>query len=140
MKFVMMICLMFFSTLGFASAKKLLDSNNDLFTALLGKDQEKVFLSAKKFVSTVKSEKTTELKDGLKYLEQISNKKTKDENIALYSQFMDTFFPYAKKAGLGDEYKVYYCPMIKKYWIQNGKMSEVRNVFAQYMLECGGKV
>jgi uncharacterized membrane protein len=42
------------------------------------------------------------------------------------------------KVDLGGRYGIYYCPMVKKYWLQNiKKMSKVHNPYAPEMPHCG---
>jgi hypothetical protein len=43
------------------------------------------------------------------------------------------------KFNIGNDYQAYYCPMVKKDWIQNTKESkDVRNPYSADMPSCGG--
>ena len=42
---------------------------------------------------------------------------------------------------LGDKYKAYVCPMVKKKWLQNTtKADKVNNPYAPYMPHCGSQI
>ena len=42
---------------------------------------------------------------------------------------------------LGEKYKAYLCPMVKKKWVQNtSKGDKVNNPYAPYMPHCGSKI
>ena len=44
------------------------------------------------------------------------------------------------KYDLGSDYNVYYCPMVRKKWIQNStKHAGVKNPYAPEMPNCGRK-
>lgn len=116
-----------------------LEANDKLFQALLKDDQGEVEKAAKGL-----SEKLTASgKDGVKaagLLKPISKTNPKEKNLEHYSAFMPELVKEFKSAKIKGDYEVYYCPMTKKSWIQNKKtVSGVKNVFAQEMLECGGK-
>ena len=144
MKTMVLCLLMMISHLALADAKlmkPILESNDVLFTALLGTDQKVVSSSAAKLVAKIIQGKDRKLIATTPDLKKISAKNSKAQNLELYANFMDGFLPLAKEHGLGDDYLVYYCPMVKKYWLQNSKVhKKTQNVYAQEMLECGGKV
>lgn len=132
------------SNLALADAKLIkpvLETNDELFGTLLGVDQKLVSKAASKLLTTISNTKDIKLIAVAGDLKKISDKKSKTENVETYSKFMEGFLPLAKGHGLGDKHSVYYCPMVKKYWLQNTKLhKKTQNVFAQEMLECGGKV
>lgn len=144
MKVLFFGLLFLISNLALADAKlirPILETNDELFGALLGEDQKLVSTAATKLLTKINNSKDTKLIAAAADLKKISEKKSKTENLAFYSNFMEGFLPLAKGHGLGNEYSVYYCPMVKKYWLQNNKdYKKTQNVFAQEMLECGGKV
>lgn len=120
--------------------KPVLETNDELFGTLLGEDQKLVSNAASKLLTKISNTKDTKLIAVAGNLKKISDKKSKSENLEIYSKFMEGFLPLAKGHGLGDQHSVYYCPMVKKYWLQNNKLhKKTQNVFAQEMLECGGK-
>lgn len=117
----------------------ILEANDKLFLALLKDDQSEVEKAAKAL-----SEKLTSAgKDGVKaaeHIKPITKTNTKEKNLEHYSAFMTVLVKEFKGAKMKGDYEVYYCPMIKKSWIQNKKTTTgVKNVFSQDMLECGGK-
>jgi len=121
--------------------KPILESNDALFASLLGDDQKLVATSASQLLVKINATKDKKLNSISTSLKKITDKNSKKDNLDLYSKFMEGFLPLAKEHGLGNEYLVYYCPMVKKYWLQNNKLfKKTQNVFAQEMLECGGKV
>ena len=115
-------------------------ANDKLFNALLGADQSQVEKAAQELAGLIEKDKTPELKglkEGLKSLKAISKSNSKDKNIELYQNVAPSFVSL-RRTGKVENYEIYYCPMIKKHWVQNQKNTPaVRNVFAQYMLECG---
>lgn len=115
-------------------------ANDKLFNSLLGTDQTQVEKAAQELATLIEKDKTPQLKglkDGLKSLKAISKANTKEKNLELYQGVVPSFVTL-RRTGKVENYEVYYCPMIKKYWVQNQKNTPVvRNVFAQYMLECG---
>ena len=55
-----------------------------------------------------------------------------------FGTLSDAIITYAKRrnSGVGDEVKVAYCPMVRKYWLQKGE--KVQNPFyGKAMSECG---
>jgi hypothetical protein len=57
---------------------------------------------------------------------------------AAFGKLGDAIMIYAKasNASLGDDVKIAYCPMVKKYWLQKG--AKIQNPFyGQSMSECG---
>ena len=143
MKFLFFFLLFLISHLALADAKlikPILESNDELFMALLSEDQKLVSVAAEKLSNVISLSKDSKLILIAADLKNISIKKSKTENLASYSKFMEGFLPLAKGHGLGTDHSVYYCPMVKKYWLQNNKVhKKTQNVFAQEMLECGGK-
>lgn len=115
-------------------------ANDKLFNALLGADQAQVEKAAKEMATLLQKDKTSQLKglkENLKSLKAISKKNTKDKNLELYEKITPALVAM-RRTGQVDNYEVYYCPMVKKHWVQNVKTTPgVKNVFAQYMLECG---
>lgn len=116
-----------------------LEANDKLFQALLKDDQGEVEKAAKALTEKLNAAG----KDGLKaaeHIKPITKTNTKEKNLEHYSAFMPVLVKEFKSAKMKGDYEVYYCPMTKKSWIQNKKTaSGVKNVFAQDMLECGGK-
>ncbi len=121
--------------------KSILSANDSLFDSLLGKDQAKVESAAASLSKALTSAKSPELKHLTQgnELGKIKKTNTKDQNLEVYAKFVSHLVPILK-ANKIEGYGIYYCPMIKKEWVQNEKKhSGVKNVFAQEMLECGEK-
>jgi len=92
-------------------------------------------------ITKAKSSNVKGLVTAASSLTKIKNKLSKDENLAFYHEFMKNFAEVIKKSNVSKTHAVLYCPMVKKYWVQNITQSRnVKNVFAQDMLECGSEV
>ncbi|MFZ4715277.1 MAG: hypothetical protein ACOYL6_16260 [Bacteriovoracaceae bacterium] len=119
---------------------EVLKINDELFNALLGTDQKIVEMSSKSLSGVLAKSTYPELSKLSTLLKNFKASNTKAKNIEVYSDFMPSFIEVFKKNNINTNYEIYYCPMVKKYWIQNSKkMPKVQNVFAQDMLECGEK-
>lgn len=125
------------------SLLEVLKLNDILFNDLLKEDQGKVEASAKALENQLKQISLNELGDLKKKavsLTKISKSKIKGDNIQSYGEYLPTLVEVVKKYAPDSRYQIYYCPMVKKYWVQDERTnSTVKNVFAQDMLECGGK-
>jgi len=122
--------------------KRILSANDELFEALLGKDQGKVESAAASLLNELSAISSPELKHLTQgqALATIKKENTKTRNLESYSKFMSHLAP-ALKVTKVDGYAVYFCPMIQREWVQNEKRhAGVRNVFAQEMLECGERI
>lgn len=121
---------------------RVLSLNDGLFNALLKDDQAivaKSSLELKKGLANT-SGKIIELKNKASILDKIKASNTKEKNLAIYAEFLPSLVEIARTYKPDSQFEIYYCPMEKKYWIQNSKTNQdVRNVFAQEMLECGHK-
>lgn len=117
----------------------ILEANDKLFQALLKDDQGEVEKAARGLTEKL----TASGKEGIRaaeHLKPIAKTNSKEKNLEHYSAFMPVLLKEFKGAKMKSDYEVYHCPMVKKSWIQNKKTtSGVKNVFAQEMLECGGK-
>lgn len=141
MKFTLVMISLLFAGLSFAGpVDDAFLANDKLFNALLGTDQTKVEKAAQDmaaFLQKDNSPKLKTLKDNVKALQEMSAKNTKEKNLELYDKVAAPLVALRREGKVGT-YEIFYCPMIKKHWVQNQKTTpDVRNVFAQYMLECG---
>jgi hypothetical protein len=121
--------------------KMVLSANDFLYDNLLKKDQDAVEASARQLQAAIKKTDAPVLKAlrEARGLDAIKKTNNKDQNLEAYSQFMPTLVAAMKKEKTSG-YEVFYCPMVKKEWIQNlSQHPDVTNVFAQYMLDCGEK-
>lgn len=125
------------------SLLEVLKSNDGLFNDFLKDDQKKVEEAARLLeekLEKITSSELESLKKARIALSKITKGKSKSENLEFYSEFVPSLVESVKNHASDSDYKIYYCPMVKKYWVQNEKTnSSVRNVFAQEMLECGSK-
>jgi hypothetical protein len=93
-------------------------------------------------VDSVKDKKIKKLfKRTSKQLLKIKASGEKDKNYHLYGLVNKTLVEILKKYDLGSDYNIYYCPMLKKSWVQNSKKkNKVHNPYAgDYMPHCGMK-
>lgn len=123
--------------------KIILKKNDELFNALLKNNQEQVAGAANILVTILKKANAIELrsiKQGSSNLSLINKTNTKEQNLKAYEGFIPSLVELVKKYQPDSNFQIYYCPMVKKNWIQDQRTnSTVKNVFAQDMLECGSK-
>jgi hypothetical protein len=118
---------------------KVLAANQELFSTLLKNDQSQVEMVGNKLREIIAKSSSKEIKNF--NLGNLAKTKNKSQNIEIYGQFLPKLIEVFKLNNINQNYAIYYCPMVKKYWIQNIKIqSKVQNVFAQDMLECGEKI
>ncbi len=135
MKLFLTLCLLL-STSAFAQGlEKVLGLNDALFTHLLGTDQAKVQEAARALSAEIKKQGGKLKTD---HLDQISAKNAKEKNLEHYDKFLVPVVELVRSQKGPRPYNVFYCPMVKKAWVQDvSKQPKIRNVFAQEMLECG---
>lgn len=141
MKVILLMISLLFAGTSFASpVEDVFGANDKLFNALLGTDQSKVEQAAKELAAILQKDNSAKLKAvkaNIKSLQEMTAKNSKEKNIELYDKVAAPLVTLRREGKVGP-YEIYYCPMVKKYWVQNQKTTpDVRNVFAQYMLECG---
>lgn len=74
-------------------------------------------------------------------LENISQTKTELENKSQFSIYNSILIQMLNKYDIDDKYKAYYCPMVKKKWLQNvEKKADVHNPYDASMPGCGGRL
>ncbi|MBL7664272.1 MAG: hypothetical protein JNM93_04010 [Bacteriovoracaceae bacterium] len=118
---------------------KVLEANQELFSTLLKNDQSQLEIASNKLREVIAKSSSKEIK--ALNLGNMAKAKNKSQNIEIYGQFLPKLIEVFKQNNINQNYAIYYCPMVKKYWIQNIKIqSKVQNVFAQDMLECGEKI
>ena len=123
--------------------KMILKKNDDLFNSLLKDNQADVAKYADLLSTDLKDANSIDLRT-LKLssatLLKISKANTKEQNLKMYEEFIPSLVELVKKYRPDSNFQIYYCPMVKKNWLQDQRTnSSVKNVFAQDMLECGGK-
>ena len=103
---------------------------------------EKNATALAKLVSEIKVKKIKKIfKRTPEQLRKIKASQQKEKNYHLYGLFNNAMVEILKKYDLGDDYNIYYCPMLKKSWVQNSKKkNKVHNPYAgDYMPHCGMK-
>jgi hypothetical protein len=122
---------------------QVLKKNDELYNSLLKANQDDVEKSARTLAGLLKksgAENIGPLSKTLPALDKISGKNSKETNLKAYEEFLPPLIELVKTHKPDSNYQIYYCPMVKKNWIQDQRTnSTVKNVFAQEMLECGGK-
>lgn len=123
--------------------KVILKKNDDLYNVLLKNNQEDVEKSANimsNILKAAKSQTFQSLRESSSSLQKILKSNSKEQNLKFYENFVSPLVELVRKHQPDPNYQIYYCPMVKKNWIQDQRTnSTVKNVFAQEMLECGGK-
>lgn len=115
--------------------------NDELFNALLKKDNalvENKALELSELIKKSSSKALTSLKVQAEGLKTIKKNNSPEKNLEAYDKFLKPLIDIVKQYDVGPKFNVYYCPMVKKSWIQSiDTNKEVKNVFAMDMLECG---
>ena len=124
---------------------KLLEENEELHGSFFKYKGEKVAAHSKKMVSLIDKISHKEIKKllgfGKKQLELLTAKRSQKENNQSYHMFSMAMIHIMNTYELGDKYKGYRCPMVRKQWVQNTeKMDKVHNPYAAYMPHCGEKL
>lgn len=121
--------------------QNILKKNDELFNAFLKKDPQLVEKKAISLHQELMGSSVKVLQDTQKQAKSLLAIKASadnEKNLAAYESFLQPLIALVKTHDVGSKFNIFYCPMIKKYWIQDtGVNPEVRNVFAMYMLECG---
>lgn len=127
------------------SFNKVLSQYEELHQAFFENKLEKVHESAKKVLSSLEAIKDEKLAKPLTYtrkkLQEVSTAKTLEEGHEAFNTVSQGILLVLEKHAPNGDYARYYCPMVKKYWIQNVSQSEkVMNPYASStMPHCGGK-
>jgi len=118
-----------------------LKKNDELFNALLKENQNEVEGAARTLGGILNKIKTPSLKRlqaSKTDLSKISGDNSKEQNLKAYEGFVVALVDAVENYQPDSNYYVFFCPMIKKSWIQDVRTNRsVKNVFAQSMLECG---
>ncbi len=124
---------------------ELLAQNEKVFESYFEYNAEKVEEHAKELIKKfemVKSEKFKEdLGRALKYLSKISKDAKRKDNNKNYHLTSSFLIKLINKYDFGPKYQAYYCPMVRKKWIQNVDVkSRVHNPYDPSMPHCGGRL
>lgn len=146
MKKIFVICALL-SSMVYATETKLIDamkSYENLYDAVFLQDLEKIQASASKLNADLALLENDETKKKLKYsMEKLKELAQEDdlekghEAFNIVSQGLLMILEKDKNL----TYNRYYCPMVKKYWIQNVAVNdEVKNPYApKSMPNCGAR-
>lgn len=123
----------------------ILEENEKLHSSMF--DYNKVTLKKsvetfKKKAMRIKDKKVEKLlKPALKASSELLTNKTKAEDNESYHRLSLSLVRIVESYQIGSTYNIYYCPMVKKRWVQNSKkMRKVHNPYAPEMPHCGGQI
>lgn len=127
------------------SLKGLLEKNDALYNSLLGDDSKLITEKARDLKIYLHSRGHSKILNGLHQklgkLDEIAASKDKNSTLNSYAEFVSPLIELVKKYDIGLSYNVFFCPMVKKSWIQNtDKQASVQNLYAPGMRECGEQV
>ena len=121
-----------------------LQVNEKMHQAFLKYDAQAAQTTAMEFERAIKAIKNQEISQQLTpintHIAGIKAQNDRKTNNNNYHQVSLVLAGLLAKYDLGSDYHAYYCPMVKKKWIQNSKkMSKVHNPYAPKMVNCGMK-
>ncbi|MDH5581967.1 MAG: hypothetical protein OEY33_08660 [Bdellovibrionales bacterium] len=119
-------------------------SYESLHASFFSFDKKKVIDGSKELAEKISSIEDEEVSKLLAYSKKTLNKMSKEEDRSELNNQLNrismALIHIMKKYSLDLDYSSYYCPMVKKKWIQNSKkVSEVQNPYAPEMPNCGAK-
>lgn len=147
MRLIIMFSLLF-TQLAFASNSdfdKSLSSYEKLHQAFFDNDIKQIQKSAKLLLNNLNEIKDEKMVKTLNYskkkLESISQSEDMEQSREAFNIVSQGLLVVLEKQSPNKKYSRYYCPMVKKYWIQNISESEkVMNPYAsKSMPHCGSK-
>jgi hypothetical protein len=116
-----------------------------LAQAFFDNKNENVKKAALELAESIKKIDDNKIKKTLEYskskLIEISKSDNIENNQASFSTVSQSFYVVLTKYAGNKDYVRYYCPMVKKYWLQNVEKTggKTKNVYASSsMPECGG--
>jgi hypothetical protein len=119
----------------------LLKKNDELLNAFLKKDSkgvEKIAIELNKQLSKSNAEVLNSTKKQASKLLELKATNSNEKNLVSYEQFLKPLVEVVKANDVGNKFNIFYCPMVKKSWIQDIEVNkDVKNVYAMDMLECG---
>ena len=116
-----------------------------LHSAFFKDDIKKINENAKEVLNKIEKIEDKKIAKTLTYTKKKLNEIIKEDDIEKKREAMNTvsqgLLVVLEKHAPNENYSRYYCPMVKKYWIQNVSKSEkVVNPYAgSYMPHCGTK-
>ena len=120
-----------------------LELNESLHMNFFNYDGAKIVSSASHVIKALEKVKfkkmEVNLKKALTYLKKVEKDANKETNYMNYSLANIYLIRIINKFDLGNKYRAYYCPMVRKKWIQNyDKLKKVHNPYHPEMPHCGG--
>ncbi len=124
---------------------ELLTQNEMLFENYFSYNPEAIDKEAKellkKFAAIESKKFKADIDRGKKYLEKISKSASREDNNKNYHLTNSFLIKIMNKYDFGPKYQAYYCPMVRKKWIQNVEVkSRVHNPYDPSMPHCGGRL
>lgn len=124
---------------------KALELNEALHAAYFTYNAESVEKSATAVISELEKIKNKKLKTNLDkalgHLKKIKKSVKREDNNKFYHLASVYLIRIINKYDLGPKYQPYYCPMVRKKWIQNiSKQEKVHNPYDPTMPHCGGRL
>ncbi len=124
---------------------KVLEQNEKLHGAMFEYKKDLLVKEAKLYKKLVEKVKAAEfkkiLKPTLSSIDELISSQAKNKDNESYHKVILALVRLVESYNFGSTYNVYYCPMVKKRWVQNSqKMRKVHNPYAPEMPHCGGQI
>ncbi len=122
-----------------------LKANESLHASFFQYDPKKIEQDSKLVLSGLKKVNHEKLDKDIKrtisYLEKIKASASRDDNNKNYHLASSFLIKLINKYDFGPKYQAYYCPMVRKKWVQNvEEKSRVHNPYDPSMPHCGGRL
>ncbi len=123
---------------------KVFEANEKLYDEFFEYDGVKVQSAAISLKTEMSKISNPEISKLLQFantkLEEIKEGNSKEDNFKAYNIISMALIHINSKYDFGKKYNSYYCPMVKKKWLQNDiKVSGVKNPYSDSMRDCGSK-
>lgn len=119
-------------------------ANELMHMAFFKYDIEKIDAAKKKLTVALNNISNKDIQSFLKFaktqLANIDGKNDKKKNNQNYHMVSSALIYVMNRYEIGNNYEAYYCPMVKKKWIQHSKkMTKTQNPYSADMPTCGRK-
>ena len=119
-----------------------LEENEKLHASFFKYNGSKVEKNTKSVITIINKVTHPELKKLFAFskarLKSITSKRNREDNNKSYHIFSMALIYIMKTYELGDDYQGFWCPMVRKQWVQNiKKQAKVHNPYAPSMPNCG---
>jgi ribonucleotide reductase beta subunit family protein with ferritin-like domain len=124
---------------------KVFEQNEKLHAAMFKYNKEKLVQETtlfKKLLREIKaSDLSKQLTPALSSADELISSQDKAKDNESYHRLSLVLVKIIESYNLGSTYNIFYCPMVKKRWVQNSqKMKKVHNPYAPEMPHCGGQI